>query len=133
VRPDRLEDEVAALGAGDRDALEQVGIDLAAVRERAEASFGPGALDRPRRRRTGFLRRVTRTQAHLPFSDAAKRALEQALRQAVALRQRTIGVDHLLLGLLADDAEPAARTLRRMGVPVADVRAQVRVHLQRAA
>jgi ATP-dependent Clp protease ATP-binding subunit ClpA len=134
LRADRLIEEVAALGTGDRDALREIGIDLAEVRQRAEAAFGPGALDRPRPRRTGLLRRrVVWTGGHLRFSDAAKRALEQSLRQALALRHRSIGVDHVLLGLLADDQDPAARTLRRLGVVPADVRAQVREQLQRAA
>ena len=60
-------------------------------------------------------------------------ALEQSLRQALALRHHHIGVDHLLLGLLADDHDPAARTLQRLGVVPADIRAQVQARLQRAA
>ncbi len=133
VQQDRLVAEVVGLGAGDSDALEQIGIDLDAVRQRAEAAFGPGALDRPRPRRVGLLRRLTWTTGHLPFSAAAKRALEQSLRQALALRHQTITADHVLLGLVADDEDPAARTLRRLGVTPADVRAQVRAHLDRAA
>lgn len=130
----RLVGEVAALGAGDHDALREIGINLTAVRERAEAAFGPGALDRPRPRRYGFLRRrVAWTGGHLPFSDAAKRALEQSLRQAVALRHHHISVDHVLLGLLAADQDPAARTLQRLGVVPADIRGHVQGQLRRAA
>jgi hypothetical protein len=125
--------EVAALGRGDDDALRALGIDLSAVRARAEAAFGPGALDRPRRRRAGVLRWMSGTSGHLRFSAAAKRALEQSLRQALDLRSGAIGVDHLLLGLLADDQAPAATTLRRLGADPADVRAAVRTALQRAA
>lgn len=134
VQRERLVSEIAALGVSDDDALREIGIDLMAVRQRAEAAFGPGALDRPRPRRVGFFRRrVTGTGGHLRFSEAAKWALEQSLRQSLALRHRHIGVDHVLLGLLADDQDPAARTLRRLGVVPADVRAQVRAQLQRAA
>jgi len=134
VQADQLIREVAALGAGDEDALREIGIDLTAVRQRAEAAFGPGALDRPRPRRTGFLRRrVTWTGAHPRFSNAAKRALEQSLRQALALRHNHISVDHILLGLLASDQDPAARTLQRLGVVPATIRTQVQRQLQRAA
>ena len=94
VQPARLVDEMPALGPGDRDALKEIGIDLAAVRRRAEAAFGAGALDRPRPRRRGLLRRRTSTGGLVPFSAAAKRALEQSLRQALALRHREITVDH---------------------------------------
>lgn len=133
VQQDRLVGEVAALDAGDHAALSELGIDLAAVRQRAEAAFGPGALDRPRPRRVGLLRRITWTGGHLRFSDDAKRALEQALRQALALRQRDITIDHVLLGLLADDDDSAARALQRLGASPAAVRDQVRAHLTRAA
>jgi ATP-dependent Clp protease ATP-binding subunit ClpA len=134
VQRARLVAELSALSTGDDAALQAIGIDLAAVRDRAEAAFGPGALDRPRRRRPrGLLHRVVGTAGHLPFTQPAKRALEQSLRQALALQHRAIGVDHLLLGLLADDHDPAARVLQRTGVSVAEVRAEVRSRLQQAA
>ena len=133
VLPDRIAADVAALGAGDQDALRHIGIDLTAVREHAEAAFGPGALDRPRPRRTGLLRRFTGAAEHLPFAGAAKQALEQSLRQALALQHDFICTDHVLLGLLADDTSPAARTLLRLGASPGDVRAQLRAHLGRAA
>lgn len=125
---------MAALGSADRDALREIGIDLAQVRDRVEAVFGTGALDRPRPRRTGLLRRrVVPDAGRRRFSDAAKRALEQSLRQSLALRQHSIGSEHILLGLLAEDDDPAARTLRRLGVSPAGVRTEVRARLRRAA
>lgn len=133
VRADRLLGELAVLGDGDRDALHDLGIDLAAVRQRAETAFGPGALDRPRPRRRGLLRRLTWTEGHLPFSDAAKRALQQSLRQAVALHHRSITGDHILLGLLADDQDPAARMLDKLGASPTAVRDQVQATLRTAA
>lgn len=130
----RLTDEVTTLGTGDQEALRAIGIDLEAVRQRAEAAFGPGALDRPRPRRAGFLRRRgSRLGGHLRFSAAAKRALEQSLRQAVALDHHYIGVDHVLLGLIADNADPAALTLHKLGVVPAEIRAQVQTQMHRAA
>ncbi len=127
VRPARLTNELAVLGAGDREALHEIGIDLAAVRQRVEAVFGPGALDRPRPRRAGLLRRrLTWADGHLPFSGAVKHALQQSLRQAMALHHRSI--THVLLGLLADDQDPAARILHKLGAPPAAVRNQVQTN-----
>jgi ATP-dependent Clp protease ATP-binding subunit ClpA len=134
VQSERLTQEVAALGTGDDDALRAIGVDLAAVRQRAEAAFGHGALDRrPRARRVGFLRRVVASGGHLPFSPSAKRALEHSLRQALALQHHEIRVDHLLLGLLADDHDPAAHVLQRLGADPGEVRARVRTQLRQAA
>lgn len=135
IEHDALQAEVAALGARDHDALRAIGIDLSAVRRHAEAAFGPGALDRPRPRprRVGLLRRKAGTGGHLRFSDPAKRVLEDSLRQASALRHSYIGVDHILLGLLAHDEDPAAQTLQRLGADPAEVRARVRTELRRAA
>src|SRR4051794_9479754 len=61
----------------DADALATLGIDLDAVRERAERTFGPGALSRARRRGCIGDRR-------LPFTARTKKALEMSLREAVA-------------------------------------------------
>jgi ATP-dependent Clp protease ATP-binding subunit ClpA len=129
---DALAREVATLGAADEDALRAIGIDLAIVRQRVEEAFGPGALDQPRPKRAGLRRRVV-SVSRLPFTDPAKQALTQSLHQAVALRHGYIGTDHLLLGLLADDQTPAARTLARLGVDPAVVRTRVRDALRRAA
>lgn len=73
----------------DSAALAALGVDLDVVRSRAEESFGDGALDpRPRR-------------GHLPFSPAAKRSLNGALRAAVDLGHRRLDEGHVLLGVLA--------------------------------
>lgn len=128
--------ELTTLGPADGDALRRIGVDLAAIRERVEAEFGPGALDRPRprARRSGLRGLLTdRFGGHLRFSAAAKRALQQSLRQALDLHDDHIGTDHLLLGLVADDGAPAARMLARLGADPATVRARVREQRRRAA
>ena len=128
--------ELTTLGSSDEDALRSLGIDLGAVRKRAEAAFGPGALDSgpSRPRRGGLLRRVLPGNGgHIPFTSAAKQALEQSLRQALALQHNYISTEHILLGLLADDQSPVSRTLARIGADPAQVGAQVRDQLRRAA
>ena len=62
----------AGLGERDADALRTLGIDLDEVRRRAEARFGPGALDRPPRQRTRRLMR--RRRGHPSRSVDAQRA-----------------------------------------------------------
>ena len=117
----------------DDEALRAIGIELDAVRRHAEESFGPGALDRPRPPRRGLSRMLRLGTDHMRFTDPAKQALEQSLRQALALKHNYIGTDHILLGLLADDHSPASRTLSRLGADPAVVRARVREQMQNAA
>jgi ATP-dependent Clp protease ATP-binding subunit ClpA len=93
-----------ALDAG---ALAAVGIDLDAIRARAEARFGAGALDRGRRRR-GCRRGHGTGGGALPFAPESKKALELALREAVALGDRRIGPEHVLLGLSRVERLPVA-------------------------
>ena len=96
----------------DEQALSALGIDLDEVRRSAEAEFGPGALDRPRR----SWRRRRRVPGHVPFTDEAKRALELALVSAVESRDREITGAHLFLGLLRAEGGTAPRILTRLGV-----------------
>jgi ATP-dependent Clp protease ATP-binding subunit ClpA len=124
--------ELASLGCSDDEALCAIGVDLTTARQQAEAAFGPGALDRRRPRRYGLLHRVAWVGGHLPFTASAKRALVQSLRQALAL-EHSIGTDHILLGLLANDTGSASRTLLRLGVSPSVVRTRVREQLESAA
>jgi ATP-dependent Clp protease ATP-binding subunit ClpA len=94
----------------DAAALATIGIDLDAVRRSAEESFGPGALaGRRRSRRRGGI------SCQRPFSACAKRALERSLREALGLRDRHIGPDHILLALAREPHTSAADALRRCG------------------
>lgn len=106
-------------GTLDAEALASVGIDLDAVRERADAVFGEGALERSRRSPKG----------HLPFARDAKKALELALRETIRLKSNRIDDRMLLLGLVRDtgsDAETAVRTaLVAAGASVEALRATV--------
>jgi ATP-dependent Clp protease ATP-binding subunit ClpA len=107
----------AAGAALDGEALAAIGIDLGEIRRRAEATFGPGALERGRRRRGG----------HVPFTPQAKKALELALREAVAAGDRELRPEHVVLGLLREGGATALlqgagadpRTLREALSPAA--------------
>jgi len=79
----------------DAEALRSIGIDLRAVRDSVARTFGADAFDNAlrhpgRRRRWG----------HLPFTRAAKKALELGLREALAHKDTSICCEHLLLGIL---------------------------------
>ena len=100
-------DDAAALGA--------LGVDLDAVRRRAEQTFGPGALDRRRRQRPGLFGRRSGA-GHIPFNREAKSSLELALREALAEGHRHLGTEHVFLGLLATEEGTALRVLHRLGV-----------------
>lgn len=112
----RLRDAVLAVAddALDDCALAAVGIDLSAVREKVEAAFGAGALSARRHRR--------RKDGHLPFAGESKRALEQALRAALRLGDRSLDSRHLLLGLLAVGDSRVTDVLRRVDVEPEDLR-----------
>ena len=104
----------------DAAALRSIGVDLDEVRRRTEASFGPGALER-RRRWHG--RRRSRV-CGLPFLPKAKLALELSLREAVRLGQRSIGPEHVLLGLLRLDPT-STRLIGAQGIDPRRLRSQV--------
>lgn len=123
IEHDAVAQRAQGLGTADTQALEAIGVDLDAIRERVEASFGPGALDRPARRRSRFPGR--RGGGHIPFTSSAKGALEHSLRQAIALNDKTITTEHILLGLMAETSGLAARTLSSLGADPAQVRAAV--------
>ena len=128
----------SALAAGsgraddlDATALKTIGIDLDDVRRSVEDAFGAGALesadpDGPRRRWFG------RVGGHVPFAPDARQALERALRQAAANRDRRIGSEHLLLGVL-DVGGLGSDVLVGLGADVASLRAATLERLRRSA
>jgi ATP-dependent Clp protease ATP-binding subunit ClpA len=106
----------------DADALATIGIDLDAVRRAVEESFGPGALSGRRPRR-----------GHVPICPKAKKALELALREALTLRDRHIGSDHILLAMTRDSDTGAARALAACGRTPDALRAAVLAARREAA
>jgi Clp amino terminal domain, pathogenicity island component len=89
-------------------ALAEAGLTADAIRERV-ASLEPSG---PPRRRQSFTR-------------AAKRVLEQSLREAQALGDNYIGAEHILLGLLADQRAGAVAIVRELGADPDALRAAV--------
>lgn len=101
----------------DAAALGTVGIDLDAVRDSVEATFGPGALDSPRRGRA--------VKGHIPFTPRAKKVLELSLREALALKSKSVADVHVALGLLREGGGVAMKVLADRGVDVTDLRREL--------
>jgi ATP-dependent Clp protease ATP-binding subunit ClpC len=66
-------------------ALAELGVDEAAVELAVTGRVGVGKEE---------------VGGHIPFSPRAKKTLELALREALALKHNYIGTEHILLGLL---------------------------------
>jgi ATP-dependent Clp protease ATP-binding subunit ClpA len=60
----------------------------------------------------------------IPYSDSAEGVLRHAFQEARAARDRRIGTDHLLLGLLRESSAPASRVLSEAGLSADVVRAE---------
>lgn len=131
-RPDPVVGE--PLGEEDAEALRSIGIDLDAVRESLEATFGEDALDRPipEERRSPFGWGRGGYSGHIPFTRDSKKVLELSLREAVARKDKTIESAHVLLGILR---APNQTTVRLLGgaQSVQDLRPKVHALLDRAA
>jgi ATP-dependent Clp protease ATP-binding subunit ClpA len=78
-------------------ALEGFGMSLDATRDLVEAKVGAGKKS---------------VDGHIPFTPRAKKALELALREALALRHDYIGTEHLLLGVIREGEGVGAEIIR---------------------
>lgn len=65
------------------------------------------------------------TSTEVPFSEAAKRTLNYAAKEADRLQHKTIGAEHLLLGLLREDTCVPATMLLAQGMSLEDVRSHI--------
>ncbi|MGC1420003.1 MAG: Clp protease N-terminal domain-containing protein [Acidimicrobiales bacterium] len=107
-------------GEIDVTSLESIGIDYDGVRSAVEATFGAGALE------AAPDRRIPSPRSGRPrFSDDAKRSLEQSLRVALELHEKTIKPGHVLLGLLRVDDEFVTSVLEESKVNVAGLSSAV--------
>ncbi|MEU8896625.1 Clp protease N-terminal domain-containing protein [Nocardia sp. NPDC048505] len=124
------------LGAADAEALRSIGIDLDAVRESLEATFGADAWERAvpaeeaKRGRFGF--GTPRLFGHIPFTRGAKKILELSLREALARDDGTIESAHILLAILRAPNETTARILGG-GKGIEALRPKVHALLDQAA
>ncbi len=110
----------------DPDALAVLGIDLDEVRRAAEAAFGPGALDRPARLRSG-----RPTTARL--TPEAKDAMARALRLAQSRHDSSLCPGHLLIGIIDQGDNEAVRLLAAADVNLAALRADALRRMTAAA
>lgn len=111
----------------DAEALETIGIDLSAVREKVEATFGAGALDQPPGSRG---QRMGLPFGHIPFTPRAKKVLELSLREALRLRHKHIADGHILLGLLREGEGLAVQILVEARVGLDSLRRDVTAALR---
>jgi ATP-dependent Clp protease ATP-binding subunit ClpA len=129
------------LGEEDAAALRTIGIDLDAVLARIEESFGPDALDPPRPPRPGrwlLGRGRPRRDGGLGprgarFGPRARKVLELSLREALRLKHKYIGTEHILLGLIREGDGLAAKIITESGVDLADLRRATEDKLRHAA
>jgi ATP-dependent Clp protease ATP-binding subunit ClpA len=89
------------LSETEAEALAELGIDLAAVVARVEATHGENALAPTSRRRSRH------PLGHTPFTSQAKSILVNALRQAQEHNDRHVADEHFLLALAATPGLPA--------------------------
>jgi ATP-dependent Clp protease ATP-binding subunit ClpC len=94
-------------------ALASIGIDLDAIRRRADDTFGPGRFEYPRP----------------GFTHFAINALKQSLRASLELGTESIGTGHLLLGLLIEGEGAAPKILTQLQVDVDELTPVVRARL----
>jgi ATP-dependent Clp protease ATP-binding subunit ClpC len=90
-------------------ALAGLGIGYDAVLAQVEETVGRGAEPTP---------------GHVPFTAAAKRAVEYCLEESLALRHDHIGTEHILLALVREEND-ATRILAGMGAGAQRVRERV--------
>lgn len=128
---------------GDAEVLRSIGIDLDEVRRRVEETFGPGALERVRAIRPG--RRAKPCAAisgpapfgrgpasgHIPLTPRAKKVLQLARREALALHHGFIDTEHILLGVVREGEGAAAEILAARHAPGRRVRSAVIEELSR--
>ena len=118
------------LTAEDADALAAIGIDVERILHRLGQPVD-GDDSSPRGRRRGLWRRTARE--HRPFTRRAKKVLELSLREAIQLKHRQIGTEHLLLGLLREGQGLGVTVLAQQGVDLVALRDATVRSLDRAA
>jgi hypothetical protein len=91
--------------------LQKLGLDLETVRTEVEKQVGTG----PDQKMIGTL----------PYTPRVKKVLFLANKEAKALNHSYVGTEHILLGLLGEGDNVAARVLKNLDVDTAHVRQEV--------
>jgi hypothetical protein len=86
------------LSTADLEALSAIGVDAEGLLARLGVDPGESGAAAGGRPNGG---RPAGRRGHRPFTSEAKKALEDSLRAAVARGDRSLGEEHLLMGLLA--------------------------------
>jgi hypothetical protein len=108
-----------------------LGIDVEEIRASVERTFGPGAWSatdpggKP-------LKRGGLGAGHIPFTADAKKTLELSLREALAMKCKSIEAGHILLGLLRVGGRPV-EALTAVGVDPAALRSSLVEVLRQAS
>ncbi|POY06286.1 Clp protease N-terminal domain-containing protein, partial [Mycobacterium kansasii] len=97
-------------------------------RDKIARTFGEAAWN-DALRKSG---RRRRRYGHLPFTRASKKALELALREAVAHKRSSIGCEHLMLGIL-QSGDQAAVALITEHVDASRLHDEITTLLEQAA
>ncbi len=100
--------ESSGLGAA---SLRALGVELDAIPPMVEALADHGTEDV--------------TMGQLPFTVAAKGALERSLQEAADLGHTSIGTEHLLLGMIGQEQGIAAQVLRDLDVKLSEAQRAV--------
>ena len=91
--------------------LQESGLNLDALRLEVEKSCGQGD--------------PIMQEGDVGMTDGLSRAFEFAAQEAMSMNYNFIGTEHLLLGLLREEASQAARIMRNLGVDIDRVRENV--------
>lgn len=131
---ERLAPGSKARAIDDDTALRAIGVDVHAIRQSIESTFGSGALDvapRPRSRWAAWMHSADR--GHKNFTANAKKALELSLRETIRLNADEIGAESLLLGLLRTEDPEVTDILKHAAVNQAELRADLELRIRQAA
>jgi ATP-dependent Clp protease ATP-binding subunit ClpA len=115
----------------DAEALRAIGVDLGAVRDSVARTFGADVFDNALSR-SGRRRGRQRRSSHIPFTRAAKKCLELAVRETLVHKDNEIACAHLLLGIMRS-GDKAAVGLITEHVYTAQLRASILALLDKAA
>jgi len=105
---------LADVRSQDERALKSLGIDLDTIVSTIDSTLGSGALEGAH----------TSLPRHLPFAASAKEVLKLSLKEAVERRDREIGVEHVLLGLVRG-ADPTFTALVQQHCSLQQLRSMV--------